>query len=141
MAHNHASKRLRMALDLCPEDFQQLGAAIMGQSTNRSETSFDRSFLEFFGVDPDVCARVWVELGIDPDAHEEDKGLEPQHLLWGLLWLKDYSTEGKLCKLVSTNNHAVDPKDFRLKTQNIVERIADLHPDVVSQSGLLRCIC
>lgn len=78
---------------------------------------------------------MWRKLEIDPDAHEEDKDCEPKYLLWGLLWLKDYSTEAKLCKLVSDDNQAIDPKEFREKAQLFVEKIADLHTDVVSNNA------
>jgi hypothetical protein len=123
-------KKSKVALDPKPEDFERLGSAIMGRAETGSQT-----FLEFFGVDQGVCALVWRKLEIDPDAHEEDKDCEPKYLLWGLLWLKDYSTEAKLCKLVSDDNQAIDPKEFREKAQLFVEKIADLHTDVVSNNA------
>jgi hypothetical protein len=126
-------KKSKVALDPKPEDFERLGSAIMGRAETGSQT-FNRTFLEFFGVDQGVCALVWRKLKIDPEAHEEDKDCEPKYLHWGLLWLKDYSTEAKLCKLVSDDNQAIDQKEFCEKAQLFVEKIADLHTDVVSNT-------
>jgi hypothetical protein len=129
------SKKSKVALDPQPEDFERLGAVIMGRAESGSAT-FGRTFLDFFGVDHAVCAEAWRRCEINPDTHEEDKDCEPKHLLWGLLWLKSYATEAQLCKLASVNiNQAVDPKDFREKAQLFAQKIANLHPDVVSKSG------
>lgn len=130
---SHPSKKSKIAYELTAQEFWRLGASIIGKATTGSEDALRRFFLEFFGVNEAVCALVWHKLGINEESNEEDcKGCEPCHLLWGLLWLKDYSTEAKLCKLVATDQQAVDPKEFRARSQFIVERIADIHADVVS---------
>ena len=55
-----------------------------------------------------------------------DETVSRRHLLWGLVYLKEYSTEFVLCQLVRGSDNAPTPKTFREKVKNIVECIADL---------------
>lgn len=47
-----------------------------------------RRFKSFFGVSPNVCAVIWHLIKSDSSSSNE-----PKHLLWALLFLKQYGTE------------------------------------------------
>jgi hypothetical protein len=129
-------KKAKLSKDPSGEDFRRLGAEILGRRTDGSTETFDIQFLSFFGVDELVCALTWQKLEIDPEAFKEDRGAEPSHLLWALLFLKLYTTMDVFCRLVGPEGEgAVDPKTFRKWSQRFVEKISCLSPDVVSRFG------
>jgi hypothetical protein len=117
-----------------PEDFEKLGGEIMARSTDggRSAAVFEARFVTFFGVICIVVANVWnclVDKG-DPEL----ESAEPFHLLWGLLFLKQYPSETLFCKLVGVQ----DEGTVRHWSQLFVRHIAYLVSDVVGCS-LLAC--
>lgn len=134
-ADDEAGKKTKVNLNPTEDDFKTIAAAIMGQSTLGSEKTFDRRFLEFFGISVAMCVVVWKMLDINPEVYDEDKGAEPKHLLWALLFLKLYNKEGPNCKMVGPNGIAVDPKTFRHWCWLFIEKVAILHTEVVSNSS------
>ena len=98
--------------------FVQLARAIIGRVGAKSELS--REFKELFGVSPTVCIDIW-------NRSNMDNTLEPKHLLWGLLFLKVYTTETPLCALAG-----VSRKTYRKWMWEAVFKMANVYPHVVS---------
>ena len=96
-------------------------------STERAQMVEDRRFREFFGVSAMVAISVWRRLS---RTSQIPFGGEPKHLLWALLFMKVYPTEGIMCKLIGIKC----PKTFRGRVKDFIEAIADLESDVVSYS-------
>ena len=63
----------------------------------------ERRFKALFGVSSEICAILWEELKVARLTNSK-----PVHLLWALLFLKNYATEDVNCEIAS-----VDPKTFR----------------------------
>jgi hypothetical protein len=122
------------------EDFEPLGGEIMGRSADgRSATVFEACWIMFFGVVCVVVADVWNRLMKKDDPELES--VTPIHLLWALVFLKQYPTESVFCKLVSVRYEGT----VQYWSQLIVRHIGYLVPDVVggpasSLSWLLHCI-
>jgi hypothetical protein len=108
-----------------PDDFEPLGGEIMGRSTGRSASVFEARWINFFGVICVVVADVWNHLIAKNEP--ELKSAAPVHLLWALLFLKQYPTESVFCKLVGVQ----DEGTVRYWSQLIVRHVGYLVPDVV----------
>jgi hypothetical protein len=83
----------------------------------------ERDFRSLFGVAPEVCEYVWNHLsrhGWKPPR------TRPKHLLWTLLFLKVYATEGLLAFMAQTSR-----KTFRKWVWLLLPLIADMAPFVV----------
>ena len=106
----------------------------MARSTDggKSAAVFEARFVTFFGVISIVVANVWNRLVDNGDPELESA--EPFHLLWGLLFLKQYPSETLFCKLVGVQ----DEGTVRHWSQLLVRHIAYLVSDVVGCS-LLAC--
>lgn len=75
-------------LDVSPIQFLKLGNQISKTKNGQKESTKNRRFKSFFGVTPYVCSIVWTQIvGVAPI------GFEPKHLLWGMNFLKQYTTE------------------------------------------------
>ena len=110
-----------------PEDFEKHGGEIMGRSTDgRSAAVFDARFITFFGIVSAVVADVWNRL--IEKSNPELESAEPFHLLWALLFLKQYPAETVFCKLVGVR----DEGTVRKWSQLFVRHIGYLVLDVVS---------
>ena len=125
----------RVRCTATPEDFEKHGGEIMGRSTDggRSAAVFDARFITFFGIVSSVVADVWnrlIEKG-DPEL----ESAEPFHLLWALLFLKQYPTETVFCKLVGVR----DEGTVRHWSQLFVRHIGYLVLDVVGSCGICYC--
>jgi hypothetical protein len=116
-----------------PEDFEKLGGEIMARNTDGGSAAvFEAQFVTFFGVICMVVANVWNRLVDKGDPELESA--EPFHLLWGLLFLKQYPSETLFCKLVGVR----DEGTVRHWSQLFVRHISYLVSDVVGCS-LLAC--
>ena len=58
------------------------------------------------------------------------KGVQPFHLLWGLIFMKVYATEAVHCKIVNSP----DEKTFRKWSLLFVKEISYLESEIVSLS-------
>lgn len=114
-----------------PEDFEPLGGEIMGRSTGGSAAVFVERWITFFGVVCAVVADVWNRL-VEKDDPELESA-SPVHLLWALLFLKQYPMESVFCKLVGVK----DKGTVRFWSQLFVRHIGYLVPDVVRDMELL----
>jgi hypothetical protein len=116
-----------------PEDFERLGGEIMERTTDGGSAAvFDARFIAFFGVVCAVVADVWNRLVEKSDPELESAS--PFHLLWALLFLKQYPTETVFCKLVGVR----DEGTVRHWSQLFVRHIGYLVLDVV---GCGICYC
>lgn len=68
--------------------FLKLGNQITKTKYGQNESTKTRRFKSYFGVTPHVCSIVWKK--IRPEAPID---FQPKHLLWGLLFLKQYTDE------------------------------------------------
>lgn len=91
---------------------------------------FHRRFKEQFGVTPEVCAKLWTLL--DPYATMAN-AVKPCHLLWALVFLKQYNTESNASSAVG----GPDEKTYRKWVWHFVEAISYLESRVVSFAHLL----
>jgi hypothetical protein len=133
---NH--KRVRITGRLKADDFWQISsplvAGYMDVSGAVQSLGFESNYVSMFGVDPIATAIVWNKIGIDEAVYDEDKGVEPIHLLWSLMFLKLYGKEAQLISLAAktTPTGTCDNKTYRKYSRFILERLNDLYPDVVS---------
>ena len=92
-----------------------------------SET-YKKRYAAAFGLSPYMTSVLWYRLA---EAQQLDYVLPPKtlpiHLLWGLLFLKLYSTEH-----INSLICGVDEKTFRKWVWAVIHAIADLHSKVVS---------
>jgi hypothetical protein len=112
---------------------REVGAVIMKRESDikynhKSKQVFDSQWIQFFGVEDVVCMEAWNMLRINPFADEEVRQAEPKHMLWGLMWLKGYDTESKMCSHAGCK----DKGTFRKWSKIFVRRLAWLIHDVVS---------
>jgi len=109
--------------------FWHLGCTIARCNHYRHSTVTDRRFREYFGCSPDICKILWDLL---EDFHPH--GAHPKHLLYALLFLKQYNTEAinrALCK--------VDENTFRFWSWVYVHGLAELNVvRLLSQSYFYR---
>ena len=61
--------------------------------------SNQQHFRAFFRASPLTCERLWTLL--DPK-ETMPKGVQPFHLLWGLVFMKVYATEAVHCKIINS---------------------------------------
>lgn len=101
------------------ETFMRLGMNIFFRKEKRS-TSRNvclSLFRSHFGIDPETAAYIWVR------TKKKNKvyliGSRPVHLLWGLLFMKVYSSEKVMCSMCG----GVDPKTFRKWSKIFVKEI------------------
>jgi hypothetical protein len=120
------SKKFKIAVDVTPDDYKQLGSDIMTRSTGGSSPVFERRWIAHFGVEVFVCVDVWKRLRINKEGPEN---AEPKHLLWALLLLKQYGTESDL----AGKCEGVDEQTFRKWSWIFIEKISYLEHEVVSQ--------
>jgi hypothetical protein len=93
---------------------------------NKSLKWIDKEICEsLIGVSYDICAELWNLINPLVSA---SKNAKPKHLLWTLLFLKNYSTEEVSTRVVG----GADKKTFREWCWIFIEAIAKLEPEVVS---------
>ena len=100
--------------------FEEKGLLILRkQKGTGSNQTADRRFRETFGTSSIVCCRIWKLLQLEKASL---KNMTPNHLLWGLILLKLYSSE-----TVHAGMTGVDEKTFRKWSHFAIKRVADLH--------------
>ena len=84
----------------------------------------DGVYRQFFGLSPEVTCVAWNAIS-KPTVHAK---LLPKHLLWALLFLKQYSNEGVLSSIVRTT-----PKTYRKWIWIVIEGLSSRYPNTVSK--------
>ena len=95
--------------------------------------SNERRFRSFYGASSSTCERLWML--IDP-YKTMPRGVQPFHLLWGLLFLKVYATEPVHCSIVG----CPDEKTFRKWSILFVNAISQLENEIVSVVNIFVCV-
>lgn len=106
-------------MNCSPQEFRQLGAAILGKKINYDHQSIDeeeRRFRSMYGCHWRVAAGVWDVIL----AHGINKKKQKKHLLWALLWLKHYTNEQSLATIVG-----VSCKTFRKWVWILIEDMSN----------------
>lgn len=103
--------------------------ALENRARVASQVGSIRRFREYFGCSPGLCALIWSWLVFNVD----DDAL-PIHLLWTLLFLKQYQTEA-----VSSGLCRVNERTYRERIWSVIQKLAELN--VVSLCFVVRCCC
>jgi hypothetical protein len=93
---------------------------------NKTTKWIDKEICQsMIGTSYGICAELWnlinPTLSVSPDAH-------PKHLLWALLLMKNYSTEGMNVRVIG----GADVQTFRKWSWLFIDAMAKLLPEVVS---------
>lgn len=96
--------------------FWHEGSAYANHNTENSSMTGYRRFRTFFGISPELCAILWNRI---PDKRP---GSEPKHLLWAMMFLKNYHKEHVSAAIVG-----VDEKTLRLWVWRFVELLSELN--------------
>ena len=89
-----------------------------------SDSLLRQRYQYHFGVDPEITAILWVSL----ERFRMEPEPEPKHLLWTLLFLKQYSPEGVLCTMVNTNE-----RTYRKWVWKILSKLDEMADTKVSK--------
>lgn len=111
----HLTKPTTTMTDNLIKNFFDYGNSIT-KSLHSCESTALRRFKAFFGVSPNICGKVWLEI---KDKLTSD--FTYKHLLWALLFLKCYNTENVNHSIVDSNE-----KTFREKVHHLVDKLAFL---------------
>ena len=98
------------------ETFWNLGHRITKHDLEGSITVGYRKFRAFFGTSPMVCVAVW-----DILLMRRPKKSKPEHLLWALMFLKQYNIESFNSAMVG-----VSEKTFRKWSHTFIQLIANM---------------
>lgn len=107
-----------------------------GEIKERNPT-FERRWSEFFVASPEVCSRLW-DL-CDP-YNTMPNAVKPVHLLWALLFMKQYQTETLNSTLVAETK-AKDEKTFRKWSWLFLREISYIESRVVSKRNRVSFNC
>jgi hypothetical protein len=108
-------------------EIEALGSEYMNCEGGEQRSAFRTRWVQHYAVDPKVITHVWNLLDIDPN-NEDQKNLEPGHLLWAIMFLTMYTGESDLAGKCS----GVDEDTYRLYCWELIDYIALLAPEVVS---------
>ncbi|OEU05889.1 hypothetical protein FRACYDRAFT_257598 [Fragilariopsis cylindrus CCMP1102] len=106
------------------KSIEDTARAVLGFPTSRKWESKDKQarFKSLFGANSTVITAIWNEI-----QNHIDEDVFRKHLLYGLLFMKVYSTEEVHCAIVGWPS----VKTFREKAWHIVECIAELKPKLI----------
>ena len=93
------------------------------------------TFSAFFGIDPFLCHSIWTMIAPSILTLGMTTHYEKKHLLWGLHFLRVYTTERVMAATCRTT-----PKTFRKWARFSVTQIASLKFRVVRSCCLIRMI-
>ena len=88
-----------------------------------SNINRERLFKQFFGLSPELTVVTW-DVVNNPKIHPK---ILPKHLLWTLLFLKQYGNEGMLSSVAK-----VTPKTFRKWVWIVIDGLSSRYDDLVS---------
>lgn len=104
-----------MVSPLTAEQFYRISFPYINHTTKKSVPIGLRRFKSFFGVTPQVCAKLW-------NLFECNNLSQPKHLLWALLFLKQNGTEHERRSILKS-----DEKTIRKWTWVYVELLGKLN--------------
>lgn len=103
-------------MDVFTSIFWNEGLIYANHNRNNSNLTGLRKFKSFYGISPEVFSKLWKLIQNKPE------GSEPKHLLWTMLFLKNYNNE----HINAAITH-VDEKTFRLWVWRFVKLLAELN--------------
>lgn len=103
-------------MNVTSQTFTKLGNRYTESSMTRSAKVALRRFKSFFGITPIVCSIIWQKI-----KDEVPEGGEPKHLLWSLMFLKQYTDEHTRRSIVGA-----DEKTMRKWTWIFVEMLSNM---------------
>lgn len=71
-----------------------------------NESQFVKDFIGLFGASPKVCSIIW-QLVLKNNQNDLPVGASPEHLLWGMLFMKTYSKEDVMVSIVNASRKTV----------------------------------
>ena len=95
----------------------EISSRLLHTARKLTRSSIDRRCTAVFGVKPNTCVFIWLNLG----GHVPD-GTKPEHLLWGLAFLKLYEVEDAFSTRVHT-----DAKTCRKWIKIIVNALSEFN--------------
>ena len=109
-----------------PSVFEDAGMHLLKRVGQRWDSSLamKRRWRGSFGICPRVCAHLWLAL---PHAIDAPRGVLPMHLLWALMFLREYMKEESLAKQCD----GVDEQTIRKWVWIMVNAISLLEAKVV----------
>lgn len=99
-----------------PSIFWNLGHKYSGHNVSNNENVGRRRFVAMFGVTHTICSEIWNAI-----QYNLPNGKSPAHLLWALLFLKNYSIEEINCAILKC-----DEKTFRKWVWIVIDIISRL---------------
>src|SRR5687768_8491231 len=81
-----------------------------------------RRFSAAFGATPLLCSRLWLLIGSDNNNQPHLRTARPKHLLWALLFLKQYK-----CTELNCGSAGVDETTYRKWSWIFVQLLADIN--------------
>lgn len=112
------------------QEFLISGQDIFDAARNRRSTiavAVGR-YISHFGITPIVTSAVWEQVFVErPSEISTSLCMKPHHLLWALLFMKQYSTEHVIASMIG-----VDEKTARLYIWEILEIIRASRSEFVS---------
>lgn len=102
-------------MDALTKIFWNEGLIYASHKSENSNLTGLRKFMSFYGISPEIFSILWKRIQGKP------AGSEPKHLLWCMLFLKNYNKEH-----INAAITKVDEKTFRLWVWRFVELLADL---------------
>lgn len=99
------------------EDFYKLGCVYMKHGICKSKHVGLRRYRSFFGMSPNICFILWNKLKSTLPLESE-----PKHLLWCLLFLKQYHVEHSRRTILDA-----DEKTIRKWSWIFIKHLADLN--------------
>jgi len=120
------AKRTRITIGINDEEHRRLGGLIMKRNEKlRSKKVFANRWVSFFGLDVPACVDAWMRLDIEVE-EEEHRGVEPVHLLWGLMMLGRTDSTAILAL-----EAGCDDKTFRKWAKFFIVKLSSLSFDLV----------
>jgi hypothetical protein len=121
-----STKKTKQSLDLSPEEFKALGGKLMNwdAASSGSVKIFKHQCVSNFGADPAVILNAWKLIG------EEEELSDPQHKLWAILLLTQYSSDSDL----AGKSGSVHEDTFWKWAWHSINLLASLESDVVRSS-------
>ena len=112
------------------KDFDDISCQMARRCQALSLQTQKRRYKSLFGCSSEITAKLWNLLLRLMSVIK--LGCQPQHLLWTLLFLKQYASETVLCELCGC-----DEKTLRKWVWLMLDMIVELKPHVVSSNCLI----
>ena len=97
-------------------DWASICTSLFYSDRNLANSNINQRSIALFGVEPNICVFIWLQL-----SGHVLRETEPKHLLWGLSFLKLYEIE-----CASSTRFQTDEKTFRKWIKIMVQALSQL---------------